>query len=208
MPININRSSQPGVRTVTMTLLPGGHVLMREPPEGLANPPAPNGAPNWQSDWGTWSVAGDRELRIALPEGSSTGCWDGRTLRLKRGSRTSIYRLFPSLSGTLAGTYSGGEGLPTVTFETSGRFTDRGFQSYLGDVQAVDGAIRFSTAPAERQRRAPGSGRYLLRNSTLELRYDDGRIVSYTLLVNPDAAARTPYERIRIAGRNLDLVTQ
>ncbi|MBW3571050.1 MAG: hypothetical protein KY467_08080 [Gemmatimonadetes bacterium] len=201
MPNDINRPTQIGGQRVAITFFPDGRVLMREPPEGLAAPLRRTDAPNWSSDWGTYEVVGGRELRVRVPGHVLRGCWDGRLLRIRRGSRRAVYRPWPRLSGTLNGAYRADASLPAIHFTPDGTFVDEGFQQYLGDRQALDGGIRFADQPQERQARRAGRGTYSLRDNTLELRYADGRVERLTAMATPEEGAVRPLPRVYLAGR-------
>lgn len=201
VPNDINRPTQIGGQRVAITFFPDGRVLLREPPEGLAAPLVRTDAPNWSSDWGTYEVVGGRELRVRVPGRVLRGCWDGRLLRIRSGSRRAVYRPWPRLSGTLNGAYRADASLPAIHFAPDGAFVDEGFQQYLGDRQALDGGIRFVENPQERQARRPGRGTYSLRNNTLELRYADGRVERLTAMATPEDGAVRPLPRVFLSGR-------
>jgi hypothetical protein len=124
-------------------------------------------------------------------------------LKLKRGSRFGAYRPWPRLAGRLDGVYRADVDIPPIRFAPDGKFVDEGFQGYLGALQALDGGVRTSNGSEERRLRAPGRGRYLIRDNTLELQYEDERVARFTMLASPEDVAVRPLARFSVAGRTL-----
>jgi hypothetical protein len=163
------------------TFLPDGRVVDSDPYEGL-----------------------DRPLRVdQLCRAFSCGTYvrDGGTLRVRWGEsavdrvydldaqgafnergRTQKYRPLAALNGLrLDATFAeiGGDGaLVKIRFTADGRFREESLMHFTAWAQ-------FGAPGETRAERAAGSGAYTIQRNTLTLRYDDGQVAHFTIVVPP-----------------------
>ena len=186
--ININNTGyEPGYVVEYITFLPNGNVYWTLPPEGLLyfDPAVAQRA--HPDDWGTYQIKNGEIHILRGPQRlpyviTRSGDRLNNPPSLGKGS----FRPIPQADGLrLAGSYRRGEGEPTITFTTDGRFNDGGIFRHFGTGQRPDGSIYQDDGRG-------GSGTYLIEQNTLELRYSDGRIKRAPFIAFPENLSKAP----------------
>lgn len=197
-----------GAQAVHIVFFRDGSILWALPPEGLGGSLPSRDVATWKDDWGRY-VADNEEVRIDFSFGARVGTWKDGRLHFERDGygRKVSFILWPRLSGpVLEGMYKFTPNSPGIRFVSDGRFVDEGFQADLGTFITATGELREPNTPRENQARRPGAGIFSLENYTLELRYEDGRIVRFPLLVAPSNAEQLPISSFAVFGSTLDRV--
>jgi hypothetical protein len=155
-----------------LAFFPDGNVTRNLPREGLENFDFPAAIKKSRADCGRYDIDGNR---ITITWGdNSTVAGELHGAKLRIGNGPFEYEPTSNSDGlTLNAIYRPERGDPRayLRFSTDGRFTDN------GALRAVD----FSASQ--------GSGLYHIKENTLTLSYDDGRILKTSFFVSADEEA-------------------
>jgi hypothetical protein len=174
-----------------LTFLPDGRVSTDDPSEGLA-PPVDYEQMCRYGRCGTYQVSGS-EVRIRWRQGEEEVYDRGAGGELKRRGRSQSYRPVSLLDGMqLEGEYAivdpeTGKAVVGIRFEPGGGFLENNLMGFT--------SWEMLARPGERRAALPlGYGRYTIRRNTLELRYENGPVARFVILI-PPGEPQTPAAR-------------
>lgn len=186
-----------------MTFFPDGRVHLAKPPEGLAVPfdweRECAASPAWCA---TYTVRGD-EVRIRWLSGAERVLRRQADGSLRTPDRLDYVRYDPLDGRRLEGRYDILWKRPyqtvSIRFGRDGRFSERNVLANIGwrTLERVrDPALdRMMSVPE-------GSGSYAFRANTLELRYDDGRVMRIVASIPHVEVGKAVPEEIHLSGHD------
>lgn len=185
------------VRDVTedyLTLFPDGTLYWGLPPEGLLSFTMDEARKLDPDRCGTYKLEDGRIVADVRWQGGKVVLErDGERLKRADDSRS----LRPSLTAEalkLVGAYRRSEIDKAITFSADGKFEDAGAFANWGTIQLND-------ASQIQDDGKPGKGAYRLERSTLELKYEDGRVKRFSFIAFPDGVSGGVVSRMRLGGQ-------
>jgi hypothetical protein len=174
-----------------LTFLPDGRVSTDDPSEGLA-PPVDYEQMCRYGRCGTYHLRGS-EVRIRWRQGEEEVYDRGAAGELKRRGRSQSYRPVSLLDGIqLEGEFAivdpeTGKAVVGIRFEPGGGFLENNLMGFTN--------WEMLAGPGERRVALPlGYGRYTIRRNTLELRYENGPVARFVIII-PPGEPQTPAAR-------------
>jgi hypothetical protein len=175
-----------------LTFLPDGRVSTDDPAEGLAGPLDFERDLCRYGQCGTYQLRGS-ELRIRWRGGDEEVYDRAASGELRRRGKAQSYRPVSPLDGMqLEGEFAivdpeTGKAVVGIRFEPGGGFLENNLMGYTN--------WEMLARPGERRVALPlGYGRYTIRRNTLELRYDNGPVARFVILI-PPGEPQTPAAR-------------
>ncbi|HEV2735889.1 MAG TPA: hypothetical protein VGV85_13670 [Longimicrobiaceae bacterium] len=174
-----------------LTFFPDGRVSTDDPSEGLA-PPVDYEQMCRYGQCGSYQLRGS-EVRIRWRHGEEEVYDRGAAGELKRRGKSQSYRPVSLLDGMrLDGEYAivdpeTGRAVVGIRFEADGEFLENNLMGFT--------SWEMLARPGERRVALPlGYGRYSIRRNTLELRYENGPVARFVIII-PPGEPQTPAAR-------------
>lgn len=177
--ISLQTSASSGLRynVYTPVFLSNGQAYFgpKFPSEGLNETDTRVWAELYQRDWGTYSFSNGRGV-LKMPYANIPLRMEGNTLIITANNTDHRFYQLPAVDGArFNGTYVMSEAygkIPSITFTTDGRFTDK------GAVRVLCHEYNDCTNPGM----IPGSGAYEVKDYTITFSYSDGRKIKLAFL--------------------------
>lgn len=170
--LNINNNGyESGFYIEHITFLPGGNLYWDLPPEGLLYFDFAVAQRTYPNDCGIYEIKNGEIHILRGPQKTEyIVTRNGDRLNNPPSLGKGSFRPVPSCDGLrLEGDYRRTKSEPTISFTKEGQFIDEGIFRFFGTIGRLDGSSKTDDGMG-------GSGKYLIEQNTLELKYADGRV--------------------------------